>query len=307
MSNFDIFNLGVKDIPTGNEEKKESVFYRPSADKGGKDGIYRALIRFLPNPVNPQKSLVRKFVYWLEDAEGNAAYYDCPSTVGDKSPIQDTFFKLRKSESAADQKMAEKLKRREVYYSLVQIIKDPNDPELDGKIKIFKFGYKIKQKIDEELTPQFDEPTQVFDLYNGKNFELTISKQGGFNNYDSSKFQGSKSRIKLNGEELGNTEADKANMLEYLNSAPKLDEVEYKPWDDETRAKVHSILNQFRSPGDAIETITNTSSQVNDDIDTMVTPKPVANEPQVSAPVEQPAASNATEDDLDSFLDNLEL
>ena len=185
-----IFNLGIEDIDLHIKgSKKESVLYKPKADEG-KDGVYKALIRFVPNPKNPQKSLIKKYVYWLTDSEGQGSYFDAPSTVGDKDPVQDLFFKLNKSESAADKKIAEVLKRKEVYYSLIQIIRDPQRPELEGKIKIFKFGQKLKVKIDEEANPQFDEPTQVYDLFEGKNLELTITKQNKFNNYDSSKFQG---------------------------------------------------------------------------------------------------------------------
>ena len=90
------------------------------------------------------------------------------------------FFKLRNSESAIDKKNAEMLKRREVYYALVQVIDDENDKDLEGQIKVFKFGYKIKQKIDEEMNPKYDEPVQIFDPYEGKNFQLSISKQAGF-------------------------------------------------------------------------------------------------------------------------------
>jgi hypothetical protein len=291
---FDIFNLGVSDIETYDVPKGgNSDLYKPTADQG-KDGVYSSLIRFLPNPKNPSKSLIRKFVYWLEDGNGNGAYFDSPSTVGDKCPVQDLFFKLRNSESAVDRKMSEKLKRREIFYSLVQVIKDPQDPSQEGQIKVFKFGYKIKQKIDEELNPQFDEPTQVFDLFDGKNFELKITKQGGYNSYDSSKFQGKKSAIEIKSITMEPTEEHKKMIMDYLKDAPDLGSFDYKAWDDETRNKVNNVLDQYRSPGSATGTVTGSAPS-----------KPAASAPVKKA--EAPVVESEDTDNLDDFLNGLDL
>ena len=252
---FDIFNISVSDLDTGEKPSQSSDLYSPKPDQG-QDGTYRSLIRFLPNAKNPRKPYVRKFNYWLEDREGNGFYIDSPSTVGEKCPIQDAFFKLRNSESALDKKMAESLKRREVFYALVQIVKDPQNRDLEGQVKVFKFGYKIKAKIDEELNPQFDEPTQIFDPFEGKNFELVISKKAGFANYDSSKFQGSRSAMTLGGAQVENTESGRKQILEYLQKAPDLGNFDYKAWTDEQRSKVMNVLSQYTSPGESISTIT---------------------------------------------------
>ncbi len=140
------------------------------------------------------------------------------------------FFKLRNSESAVDKKMSEGLKRREVFYALVQIVKDPQNRDLEGQVKIMKFGYKIKAKIDEELNPQFDEPTQVFDPFEGKNFELVISKKGGYPNYDSSKFQGSRTAMTIKGESVTADEPGRSAILDYIKDAPELANFANSPW-----------------------------------------------------------------------------
>ena len=253
---FDIFNVSVKDLDTGDRPSGVgSDLYTPKPDQG-QDGTYRSLIRFLPNIKNPRKPFVRKFVYWLEDRDGNGFYADSPSTVGDKCPVQDMFFKLRNSESAVDKKMSEGLKRREVFYALVQIVKDPQNRDLEGQVKVLKFGYKIKTKIDEELNPQFDEPTQVFDPFEGKNFELVISKKGGYPNYDSCKFHGNRSALELEGTAVTDSDESRKAILEFLNDSPDLGNFEYKPWNDEQRNKVMGVLSQFSSPGSSIETVT---------------------------------------------------
>ena len=300
---FDIFSVSVNDLDTGDRERTGgSDLYTPKPDQG-QDGTYRSLIRFLPNIKNPRKPFVRKFVYWLEDRDGNGFYADSPSTVGEKCPVQDMFFKLRNSESAVDKKMSESLKRREVFYALVQIIKDPQNRDLEGQVKVMKFGYKIKTKIDEELNPQFDEPTQVFDPFEGKNFELVISKKGGFPNYDSSKFHGNKSAMEINGEKVTDTDESRKAILDLLKDAPDLSTWGYKAWTDETRGKVMNVLSQFTSPGDSIANITASKpAPVN-------TAKVEAAATEATTETKETASTKKEEkaDDFDDFINGLDL
>ena len=154
MSEFNIFSIGVEDIDTHEQPQNTgtNTMYKPTADDG-KDGTYKALIRFVPNVENPRNSLIKKYVNWLTGPDGESKLVDSPSSIGESCPVADAFWKLRKSDSAVDRKASDKLKRREQYVSLVKIIKDPQHPELEGTYKIFKFGYKIKEKIDAELKP----------------------------------------------------------------------------------------------------------------------------------------------------------
>ena len=303
---FDIFNVSVKDLDTGERPSTAgSDLYTPKPDQG-QDGIYRSLIRFLPNAKNPRKPFERKYVYWLEDREGNGFYADSPSTVGEKCPVQDMFFKLRNSESAVDKKMSEGLKRREVFYALVQIVKDPQNRDLEGQVKIMKFGYKIKAKIDEELNPQFDEPTQVFDPFEGKNFELVISKKGGFPNYDSCKFHGNKSPMTIGGETVSDDDASRKLILDLLKSSPDLNSWGYKEWDDSVRGKVMNVLSQFHSPGDSIENITRSKPTP---VNTKAT-KAAAVTATTEAKTEETATATVGDDkkeDFDDFINGLDL
>ena len=301
---FDIFSVSVKDLDTGDRPAPSSDLYTPKPDQG-QDGTYRSLIRFLPNVKNPRKPFVRKYVYWLEDRDGNGFYVDSPSTVGEKCAVQDMFFKLRNSESAVDKKMSEGLKRREVFYALVQIVKDPQNRDLEGQVKIMKFGYKIKTKIDEELNPQFDEPTQVFDPFEGKNFELVISKKGGYPNYDSSKFHGNKSAMEINGEKVTDTDESRKAILDLLKDAPDLSTWGYKAWDDTIRGKVMNVLSQFTSPGDSIANITASKPAPVNTQKTEAAATVATTETKQAAPTETKKEEKA--DDFDDFINGLDL
>ena len=314
MAEFDIFNLSVSDVETHETKSANSTneIYKPSADDG-KDGTYKALIRFVPNPTNPRNSLVKKYVHWLTDANGDGRLIDSPSTVGDKCPIADAFFKLRKSDSAVDRKMSDKLKRREQYYSLIKIVKDPQNPELDGTYKVFKFGYKIKEEIEEETKPAFGEPTQIYDLFEGKNFELIITRQGEYNNYDKSKFSSTRSAIAVDGKPAERSKEAMTVIKTELDAAPSLDPYGYKKWDAEALDFVNSILRQYLNPGSSMDSV-------------ISTPKPAAKKAAVkeavtgndtdfefpdtmtsnpSAAETKSSTASADSDDLDSFLDEI--
>jgi hypothetical protein len=301
MAEFDIFNLSVSDVETHEAKStRTDVLYKPSADQG-KDGTYKALIRFVPNPENPRNSLVKKYVHWLTDASGNGRLVDSPSSVGESCPIAEVFFKLRNSDSAVDRKMSEKLKRREQYYSLIKVIKDPQNPDLEGTYLIYKFGYKIKEKIDAELKPNFGEPTQVFDLFAGKNFELVITRQGEYNNYDTAKFSSSNSAIDLSGTPAERSKEGMAAIKEELDAAPSLEPYQYKVWDGDARDFVNGILRQYLNPGDSLDSVVSKPS-------VKAVPKKTP-EPVAAAPVAETNVDSSTEsgDDLDSFLNDLDI
>jgi hypothetical protein len=176
---------------------------------------------------------------------------------------------------------------------------------LEGSIKIFKYGYKIKEKIDAELNPEFDEPTQVFDLFEGKNFEMIITKQAGYNNYDSSKFQGKRTSMLVNGNAVEKDAEGRKQILDYLNAAPSLDSFDYKPWDDATRAKIEEILNQYRSPGSAISTVSKKAeTSMDSSFDNFGLSESKSAKPAASAPA---ASASEESDDLDEFLKGLDI
>jgi hypothetical protein len=302
---FDIFNLGVEYVETHQPERTTvNEVYKPTADDG-KDGTYKALIRFVPNPENPRNSLIQKYVHWLTNSSGDGKLVDSPSSIGEKCPIADVFWKLRKSDSAVDRKSSEKLKRRQQYYSLIKIVKDPQNPELEGTYKVFKFGYKIKEKIDAELKPDFGEPTQVFDLFEGKNFELIITRQGEYNNYDKSKFSASTSAILMGENPAERNKETMTAIKAELESAPSLVNYDYKAWDEDTRSFVNDVLRMYLNPGDSISAMTSSSTSTPRKATTSATTVVEAEAPVKTE--SKPAAAVSTDDDLDSFLNDLDI
>ena len=89
-----------------------------------------------------------------------------------------------------DKETVRQRKRKLSYYSNIYVIKDPANPENEGKIFLFKFGKKIFDKILNAMQPEFEDeaPVNPFDFWQGANFRLKIRKVEGYWNYDKSEF-----------------------------------------------------------------------------------------------------------------------
>jgi len=246
MSNLDIFNLDAEAFVTKTAQQgggKDLEFYKPYPEDG-KDGVYKSLIRFVPNPVDPAKSKVHKYYVYLNDpVSGDGFSVDCPSTVGKKSILKDLFWKLKNSHSAADQELAKKFSRKEDFYSLIQIVQDKNKPELEGKIMIFKFGKKLNDMIEAQLQPEYGDPCNPYDLFEGREFAVSVRKVGEWNNYDLCSFVGEKTAIRVNGVGMKKNQDDMKSVLDYLNEGPQnLTSFDYKDWDDDVTDKVMTVI-----------------------------------------------------------------
>jgi len=172
-------------------------------------------------------------------------YVDCPSSIGKKSLIQDTYFKLYKSENVLEKNLArERFSRKEIHYALVQIIKDPQKPELAGKILVFKYPATIAKILQSEIEPEVGESMNPFNPLKGKDFLLHIYEKAGFNSYEQSKFVGDRKPVEFNGTTFDGTEDSQTKYFEWLQAnSPDLDAYRFKEWDEETTRKVVEIIS----------------------------------------------------------------
>lgn len=182
--------------------------FRPQP-KNAKDKSkgYIATIRFLPNVLDDMTlgpSAIEKHVHYanLPDQPDLQGYYDSLINFGEKCPLTTLFWKLKNSKNQVEVERSELISRTTKYYSYVLIVEDEQNPELEGKVMIFPYGFKIKEKIDMERKGENSEGKKcnVFDPANGKDFRLIVKEIGGYPNYDSSFFRES-SPLKLWNEE----------------------------------------------------------------------------------------------------------
>jgi hypothetical protein len=93
-------------------------------------------------------------------------------------------------ENSPARKQAREQKRRLSYISNIYLVSYPKNPEMEGKVYLYKYGKKIFDKISMIMHPEFEDETPVnpFDLWTGANFRLKIRTVEGYRNYDQSAF-----------------------------------------------------------------------------------------------------------------------
>ena len=286
-NNFDIFDLDHEEFlnPVVEKGGTDANLYKPYPELG-KDGVYKALIRFVPNVFNLKKSKIHKYYVWLKDPVDNKNFVaDCPTTVGKKSILKDIYWKLKNSPSAKDQELSKAFSRKEDYYALVQIVEDKNHPEYEGKIMIFKFGKKVNDLIEQQIKPEYGKPCKPFDPIEGKNFLLHVRKVSDWNNYDLCQFVGEKEPVINNGKPLEKTEEGSQKFIDYLKTGPSdLTKYDYKEWTEDDRERIMGIIRNLVPDGRIISDILSSAGE--------------SNRSSYSAPKAEGKSSSATKEEL---------
>ena len=160
--------------------------WKPELDKSG-NGY--AVIRFLPAPDKEEIPWAKLYTHAFQ---GPGGWYieNSLTTVGGKDPVSDYNRELWNSGNESDKDVVRKQKRKLSYYSNIYVVKDPTNPQNEGKVFLFKYGKKIFDKVMEAMQPEFEDesPINPFDFWQGANFKLKIVKKDGFWNYDKSEF-----------------------------------------------------------------------------------------------------------------------
>jgi hypothetical protein len=179
----------IQNLNTKNEKKEDDRFWEPTVDKAG-NGI--AILRFLPAPPQDGEDglpWVRTFSHGFQ-GPGGWLIDLCLTTLDQKCPVCEQNTVLWNSGVEANKTIARVRKRKLSYFANVLVVSDPAKPEFDGKVKLYRFGKKIFDKISEKMHPEFadEKAFSPFDLWDGANFKLKIRQVEGYRNYDKSEF-----------------------------------------------------------------------------------------------------------------------
>lgn len=175
----------------GNTRQKDERFWQPTfaADKTAS-----AIIRFLPNGA-PGDTLnvpwVRLKSYGFKGPNGAWYIENSPTTIGLKDPVAELNTREWNTNNPVLQEQVRKRSQQVKFISNILVLRDPEKPENEGKVFLFKFPKKIFEKISEIASPDAklgEEGRNVFDFDTGSDFKLQVRYVNNFVNYDKSTF-----------------------------------------------------------------------------------------------------------------------
>ena len=185
----------LKETSTKRWEADER-FYKLSKDKDGTGG---ALIRFIPDPNGKPFQKIIKINAQHKDRNSSIGkrFVDEYSLdmIGKPNPFQERFSELW---NAGEKEKAKEYGRKIRYYANIQIVKDPANPDNEGRIFLLDMAPTLFGKLKDAVQPSESEmaldpdlkPLEVFNPVNGNAFLLKIKMgENGIPTYEDSKFQ----------------------------------------------------------------------------------------------------------------------
>jgi len=238
-SSFDKLNSQLQKMNTqGGSNSAQDDMWKLEVDKAG-NGY--AVLRFLPAPSGEDMPFVR---IWDHGFQGPGGWYieNSLTTLGQDDPVSEYNSKLWNSGVDSDKDIARKQKRRLNYMANVYVVKDPTNPQNEGKVFKFKFGKKIFDKLNDVMNPQFPDeaPINPFDFWEGANFNLKARNVEGYRNYDKSDFSAPAVLTNSQGVDLSDEELE--GVWEQQHSLAELiDPKNFKSY-AELQAKLYKVL-----------------------------------------------------------------
>jgi len=195
-------SVGGKD-PFANDTKryaKDERFYMLSKDK---DGNGAALIRFLPDS---ERAMIQKLFKLnttiVKNGKKRFVSEFSPSNIGAPCPFQEKWQDLWNAGVKDDVKDAQgnitqhgskSFGRGTKFITNIKVLKDPANPENEGKIFLYEMSGALKDKIQSAVDPSEQDralgavPKELFNPLSGNSFRL-VAKRGsnGQINYDNS-------------------------------------------------------------------------------------------------------------------------
>ena len=163
-------------------------------------------------------------------------------------------------------------------------MKDPANPENEGKVFLYKYGKKIFDKLTAAMQPEFEDEEAIdpFDFWQGANFKLKAKNVAGYRNYDSSEFT-AVTPLLDDDDALESVWKKESSLKEFIDAD------QFKSYDD-LKKRLEYVLGSKRP----------TSSIEEEDID-----RGAAEELVTAAASTTPSSVNEDDDDTLSYFQKL--
>jgi hypothetical protein len=221
------------------------------------------IVRLIPNVNNPERTLFHYYNHiWKSNLTNNITSVLCPNTYGEKCPIDEYRSKVYNTKDQNEIDKMLPIKRNENWLVNVFVVKDPTNPENQGKIKILRYGRQLARIIESAISGDDSNEfgPKIFDLSDkGCNLKIKVEKnEGGYPTYVYSKF-------------VSPSTLEGADDIESLyNSIHELDSVfEHKSYDE-----IKKLFNTHYL-GEVEENTSSSSEQEVEDVDFVPSSKEV--------------------------------
>jgi len=257
---------------------------KPSQNNNSTSNILRLragntyTVRLVPFAKDPSKTFFHYYSHgWVSEATGQFQSAISPQTWGERDPIAEARFKITRTGTEEEKEKAKALNRKENWLINVYVVKDNENPENEGKVKILRFGRQLHKIIMEAIegddADEFGE--RIFDLTeSGCNLRIKVEEQGGFPTYVSSRFASPSKITGVDADSVG-TIYDQVYDLENVFPVKSYEELEtmlnehyYGAQDKpstETSSKIEDDDDDDISFDDDVKETTNESGDVDDD------------------------------------------
>ena len=203
VGTFEALQKSISSLAKGGFEKKDDGNeWKPTADKADNGS---AVIRFLPPPKGEDLPIAKLYSHGFQGGSGKWLIENCPTTINEPCPVCESNNDLWNASGEGVDVEENHLivsggpkrqgrKRKLQFTANILVVKDPKNPDAEGKVFRYSFGSRIMDKITGAMNPSQDRielgetPIKVFDLWEGANFTLSFKKVKGQRNYDDSKF-----------------------------------------------------------------------------------------------------------------------
>jgi hypothetical protein len=245
-----------KKAQTSNSKKTDPNIYDP--DPNAHNGSYKSVFRFIPYVFDKTKSKYTKYTakFW-NPLTKESLIIDCPSNVDKPSilwTMESVLRSLKKEEPEIVDEIGKNFSRWNTSHSAVYIKKDPQRPDLEGSIKIFKFRNQIGMLIDQLVNPEeldglaTGKKVNPYHLLEGKDFLCVVGKKTkDFRDWSKCKFMDEITPLVF---KIGDTSVQVKNdeksvklVTEFMTkNTQKMDEYFHQEWTEETFNKVAEAI-----------------------------------------------------------------
>lgn len=224
----------------GNDQSnsnKDDRYWKLTTDKAG---VGTAVIRFLPPSEGEEVPFVKIFDHGFQGPTGLYYIEKSLTTIGKPDPLGEMNQALWATEIKENQEIVRRRKRRLKFHSNIYVVKDPGNPENEGKVFLYSYGVKIYDKIKALID---EDKVNPFDPWEGANFRLRAKMVDKFPNYDNSSFD-SPSALFDDDEKIESIWRQQYKLQELLN------ESNFKSY-DELKQRLNVVLGLNESSADA--------------------------------------------------------